>query len=227
VARAYSTSWRRNYARGVARAYSTSWRRNYARGVARVYSTSSRVGRPHVAGTPGNYALGVARVYNARKSGRGQLVQVHREPNMIIGACEWVALPELGITGLRARTDTGAKSCALHASRIERFSDNGVNRVRFRVHASHAHPDLWQLCEADLRGVRVVRSSSGQHQERYTICTDLIIGHNRWSVDITLTNRAKMRYRMLLGRAAMKDHALVYPARTFLQGKPRLDSENF
>lgn len=152
---------------------------------------------------------------------------VHREPNMIIGACEWVALPELGIERLRARTDTGAKSCALHATKIERFVDNGVDRVRFRVHVLHGQPDRWKLCEADLAGVRVVRSSSGHHQERYTIRTDLIIGHNRWSVDITLADRAKMRYRMLLGRAAMKNHALVYPARTFLQGKPRLDSGSF
>lgn len=155
------------------------------------------------------------------------MAQTHREPNMIIGACEWVALPELGITRLRARTDTGAKSCALHASQIERFVENGIERVRFRLHQGHGQAVRWQQCEADLRGVRVVRSSSGQHQERVTIRTDIIIGHNRWSVDITLTNRAKMRYRMLLGRSAMKDHALVYPARTFLQGKPRLDSEDF
>jgi hypothetical protein len=146
---------------------------------------------------------------------------------MIIGACEWVALPELGIQKLRARTDTGAKSCALHASQIERFVEDGRDRVRFRLHSGHTRLDQWQMCESELRGVRVVRSSSGQPQERFTIRTDIIIGHNRWSVDITLTNRAKMRYRMLLGRSAMKDHALVYPARTFLQGKPRLDSGDF
>ncbi|NCO18831.1 MAG: ATP-dependent zinc protease [Gammaproteobacteria bacterium] len=152
---------------------------------------------------------------------------IHREPNMIIGACEWVALPQLGIERLRARTDTGAKSCALHATLVERYVEAGVDRVRFRVHGRHGKPDHWQLCEADLKGVRVVRSSTGHHQERFIIRTDLIIGHNRWSVDITLANRAKMRYRMLLGRAAMKDHAMVYPARAFLQGKPRLDSESF
>lgn len=154
-------------------------------------------------------------------------MQVHREPNMIIGACEWVALPELGISRLRARTDTGAKTCALHATKVERFTVNGVDRIRFRVHTGHTRPDRWKLCEADLADVRLVRSSSGQHQERFTIRTDLIIGHNRWSVDITLANRAKMRYRMLLGRSAVKHHALVYPARTFLQGKPRLDSGQF
>ena len=165
--------------------------------------------------------------YNASFPGTGQAVQKHHEPNMIIGACEWVALPKLGIEKLRARIDTGAKSCALHASFIERFFEGERERVRFRLHTGHTKPDYWSMCEADLHGVRVVRSSSGFHQERITIRTDIIIGHNRWSVDITLTNRAKMRYRMLLGRSAMKDHALVYPARTFLQGKPRPDSGEF
>lgn len=146
---------------------------------------------------------------------------------MIIGACEWIALPELGIRRLRARVDTGAKSCALHASQIERFTTDGIERVRFRVHTRFGTPEDWQMCEAMLSGVRRVRSSNGQFQERYTIRTDLVIGHNRWSVDITLTDRRRMRYRMLLGRAAMKNHALVYPARTFLQGAPRLDSTDY
>ena len=184
-----------------------------------------RNGKPLILTFPDG--LPVVGRYNGAIPHRSRTVQIHREPNMIIGACEWVALPELGIQKLRARTDTGAKSCALHATRIERFTADGVDRVRFRVHTSHVRADRWQQCEADLAGVRVVRSSSGQHQERYTICTDLIIGHNRWSVAITLTDRARMRYRMLLGRMAMKDHALVYPARTFLQGKPRLDSGEF
>lgn len=144
-------------------------------------------------------------------------------PTMIIGACEWVGLPELGIRRLRARIDTGARSCALHASEIETYSEDGRDRVRFRVHVGHPEPDRNLPCSALLTGSRTVRSSSGEHEERFTIRTGIVIGHARWDVDITLTNREKMRYRMLLGRTAMEHHALVYPARTFLQGKPRID----
>ncbi|QOC21294.1 ATP-dependent zinc protease [Wenzhouxiangella sp. AB-CW3] len=148
----------------------------------------------------------------------------HIAPNMIIGACEWVALPELGITRLRARVDTGAKSCALHASNIELIPhDDGQRRVSFQVHLGHPQPDRWQQCQADLLAVRRIRNTSGELEKRFTIRTPLVIGHSRWDVDITLTNRERMRYRMLLGRTAMENHALVYPARTFLQGKPRLD----
>ncbi len=147
----------------------------------------------------------------------------HIAPNMIIGACEWVALPELGIRRLRARVDTGAKSCALHASDIQPIEIDGRRRVVFQVHMGHPEPNRWQRCEADLLVHRRVRNTSGELEERCTIRTPLVIGHSRWEVDITLTNREKMRYRMLLGRTAMENHALVYPARTFLQGKPRLD----
>lgn len=146
----------------------------------------------------------------------------HIAPNMIIGACEWVGLPELGIRQLRARVDTGAKSCALHASDIEPVDAADGRKIAFHVPVGHPSADRWQRCEAPLLAQRRVRNTSGEFEERYTIRTPVVIGHSRWEVDITLTNREKMRYRMLLGRTAMENHALVYPARTFLQGKPRL-----
>ncbi len=147
---------------------------------------------------------------------------------MIIGACEWVALPALGIKrkkkkNMRARVDTGAKSCSLHASDIEYFQRDGKDWVRFRVHLGYPEPVRVQRCECELTGMKTVRSTSGESEQRLTIRTDMVIGHSRWPVDITLSNRERMRYRMLLGRIAMKDHCLVYPARTFLQGQPRLD----
>ena len=148
----------------------------------------------------------------------------HIAPSMIIGACEWIAMPELGIEKLRARVDTGAKSCALHASNIEAFERDGMDWVRFSVHMGFPKAHSERLCQARLKTVRSVRSTSGDSEQRYTIRTPIIIGHLRWLVDVTLADRGKMRYRMLLGRKAMENHALVYPARTFLQGRPRLDA---
>lgn len=144
------------------------------------------------------------------------------EPSMIIGACEWVALPELAIPRLRARVDTGAKTCALHATDISTFIREDGQWVSFVAHAGYPDATHQHICEARLRGIRQVRNTSGELEERYTIRTSIVIGHARWEVDITLSNRHRMRYRMLLGRSAMKLHALVNPARTFLQGKPRV-----
>ncbi|HLS05788.1 MAG TPA: RimK/LysX family protein [Wenzhouxiangella sp.] len=143
-------------------------------------------------------------------------------PSLIIGACEWVALPELGIKALRARVDTGAKSCALHAGDIRTFESEGRLRVAFSVAIGFKSVRRWHQCEADLLGTRRVRNTSGEAEERYTIRTPLVIGASCWEVDVTLTDRDKMRYRMLLGRSAMKNNALVNPARAFLQGKPRI-----
>jgi hypothetical protein len=151
------------------------------------------------------------------------MIGTHESPTMIIGACEWVALPDLGIHRLRARVDTGAKSCALHAEAVEVYSEDGRDMVRFNVYTGHPEPDGWHPCTARLVGTRRIRSSSGEGQQRITIRTPIVIGHARWDVDITLADRERMRYRMLLGRSAMEHHALVYPARAFLQGKPRID----
>lgn len=141
-------------------------------------------------------------------------------PPLVIGACEWVALPDLGIAAVRARVDTGARSCALHASDQAVFRKSGKDWVSFQVHVGFEQRHRSMSCEAELLDLRRVKNTSGEIEERFTIHTPIVIGAHRWNVDITLTNRERMRYRMLLGRAAMKDHAIVYPARTFLQGKP-------
>ncbi len=141
-------------------------------------------------------------------------------PPLVIGACEWVALPALGISAVRARIDTGARSCALHASDQVLSKKAGKDWVSFKVHMGFERARRSVSCEALLLDMRRVKNTSGEIEERFTIHTPIVIGSHRWNVDITLTNRERMRYRMLLGRAAMKDHAIVYPARTFLQGKP-------
>lgn len=145
-------------------------------------------------------------------------------PPLVIGACEWVALPELGIRALRARVDTGARSCALHSSNFQTIKKDGEDWIKFHVHVGFERDHEVVMCQSRLVDVRRVRSTSGDIEERYTIKTPIVIGSCSWPVEITLTNREKMRYRMLLGRRAMKDHAIVYPARTFLQGKPDLSS---
>ncbi len=142
-------------------------------------------------------------------------------PPLNIGACEWVGLPGLGIGAVRARVDTGARSCALHATDQELFTQNDQDWVRFVVHMGFDGVKNLKPCEAPLVGLRQVKNTSGEIEERFTIHTPIVIGARQWKVDITLTNRERMRYRMLLGRAAMKDHAVVYPARAFLQGKPQ------
>ncbi len=139
----------------------------------------------------------------------------------IIGALEWVALPELGVRRIRARVDTGAASSALHVENIHRFRRKGRSFVRFQVVIGIARNWRRLQCEAPLAGTRLVRNTSGKSQMRPVIRTALVVGGSTQSIEITLSNRERMRYRMLLGRSGIPLGWLVNPARVYLQRQPQ------
>ncbi|WOR15840.1 30S ribosomal protein S6--L-glutamate ligase [Hyphomonas sp. FCG-A18] len=137
-----------------------------------------------------------------------------------LGWEEWLSLPELGLPAIKAKVDTGAKTSALHADNIERFiNTDGENWVRFIIRPSPDRPRLKRVCEAPISDEREVTSSNGQTETRIVIVTDMIIGAFRRKIQVTLTNRETMSYRMLLGRSAIGNDAAVIPTRSFVQGE--------
>ena len=128
-----------------------------------------------------------------------------------LGSHEWAALPDLGLPAILAKIDTGARTSALHATDIELYAADGVQRVRFVVHPVPGRPDLARACDAVLAGVRWVRSSVGAREQRCVIVTDLCIGARRWPIEVTLADRGRMRFSMLLGRGAMLPDMVVMP----------------
>ncbi|MCP1676603.1 hypothetical protein J2T57_003774 [Natronocella acetinitrilica] len=147
-------------------------------------------------------------------------MQGEREP-LLVGWREWGSLPVLGIQAIKVKVDTGALTSALHAIHVHRFTENGRERVRFDVHPLQRRSDVTVRCEADLVGERLVRSSSGHHEERPVIRTPILIGGRQWIIDITLTNRDSMGFRMLLGRRAMRRRIIVDPSHAFLCAQPQ------
>jgi len=143
---------------------------------------------------------------------------------LILGRREWLALPELGLFAIKAKVDTGARTSALHAEKIETFGPASAPRVRFLVHPVLEDPRVAVRCEADLLGERDVTSSSGERECRYIIVTTLSVGGRSWPIELGLTNRDGLAHRMLLGRQAIRTGMLVDPARSFLLPKlsPRL-----
>ena len=139
----------------------------------------------------------------------------------ILGWEEWVALPELGLPAIKAKVDTGARTSALHASSIEPFGSSAAPMVRFVVHPHPSRSDIAVVCSAPVIGRREVTSSNGDSEHRYVIATAVAIGGRRWPIEVTLTNRETMSYRMLLGRQAIADGVLVDPSSSFLQPKLR------
>lgn len=137
---------------------------------------------------------------------------------MIIGSEEWCALPDLGIPAIRVRVDSGAKTSALHAFNIRQFRRGGTLWVSFEVHPLQKNRRTIVRCEAEVVDKRIVKSSSGIGEKRYVVRTELQLNDEHWPVELTLSNRDSMGYRMLLGREAMVGRVLVDPAAALLGG---------
>lgn len=143
-----------------------------------------------------------------------------RHPDLAtIGWREWLALPELGIGAVKAKIDSGARSSALHAFKIELFQRGGLSMVRFVVHPWQDNVEETVAAEAPLFDQRLVRNSGGVETLRPVIVTQLEMLGQRWPIELTLTARDAMGFRMLLGREALRRRFLVDCGRSYLAGR--------
>jgi len=140
----------------------------------------------------------------------------------ILGSEEYFSFPELNIPIIKARIDSGAKTSAIHAINISPFKKEEEAWVRFDVNPIQNDLKTIISCEAKVVDKRIVKSSSGFREQRYVIQTLIIIKNEKWLVELTLTNRDSMGYRMLLGREAMMGRVLVDPEKSFELGEPTI-----
>ncbi|QOL25640.1 ATP-dependent zinc protease [Thalassotalea sp. LPB0316] len=135
---------------------------------------------------------------------------------MIIGHIEAIDLPELGISQLPVRVDTGAQTSSLHVDNIKRVKIKGKPGIEFDIHPEIHNVETITHCSALLHDVRKVKSSNGLSEQRYVVKTPAILGDHKWNIEITLTDRSDMTYLMLLGRQAISDHFYVDVSQTFI-----------
>ncbi len=136
-----------------------------------------------------------------------------RPPPLVVGWRELVSLPELGLTGIPAKIDTGARTSSLHAHVLDDFIRDGERFVRFAVDwGGERH-----FCEAIHVDVRGITSSNGDKQTRFVIKTPLTIGKLRFRAEISLADRSQMQFPMLIGRSALRRRMVVDSGHSWLQ----------
>jgi len=152
--------------------------------------------------------------------GRNKSMSAPEHQRLVLGWREWLSLPELGLPYIKAKIDTGARTSALHAFELTYFERDGLPFVRFGIHPLQRRVDVQVLCTAPVIDQRRVKDSGGHSERRYVICTPVAIGDDSWPIELTLTNRDTMGFRMLLGRTAMHERVIVDPDASYLLGKP-------
>ena len=136
-------------------------------------------------------------------------------PLTIVGWIETLGLPDLGLSGIKAKIDTGARTSALHATQIETFERDGASWVRFLT--GDTLEDETRLCELPVQDRRAIRNTSGVPEDRFVIRTRARFGRRSWNIELSLTERTNMTFPMIVGRSALKNHGIaVHTRRAYL-----------
>lgn len=138
---------------------------------------------------------------------------------MVLGWWEWIALPELGIDAVKAKVDTGARTSALHAFDVSVDDSFAPPRVHFSTAPRQRSDEPRVRCTAPLVDRRSVRNSGGEAEFRPVIRTTIGAQGRRWSLEVTLTDRSRMGFRMLLGRTGVPRGWTVDPRRSNVEGR--------
>ena len=149
-------------------------------------------------------------------------MQQQSDGRITLGWRERVSLPDLGIPQIKAKVDTGARTSALHAYFVEPYETNGEQRVKFGIHPIQGDNKTSIICDAPVLEQRNVTDSGGHLESRFFIEADILIGTTRRKIEISLTNRDTMKFRMLLGRTSLTGQFCVDPELSYCSGKPNL-----
>jgi len=141
----------------------------------------------------------------------------------VIGWREYISLPEWGIKNLKAKIDTGAKSCSLHVEDIKELDDNSIS---FYVVLDRKGKRKKVVAHVERKGH--VKSSVGTKTSRWFVSTEIQIGEVVKTVKLSLINREYMNFRMLIGRTAIHDDFMVDVAHGYMlkKKKPGRQSTN-
>ena len=150
---------------------------------------------------------------------------IKKPSKQVIGWREWVSLPDLPISRIKAKVDTGARSSSLHAFDMEIHRDSGIDYITFKVYPEQRSRKNVALCRAEIIEFRKVKSSNGRSENRPVIVSNLEMLGKIWPIELTLTNRVEMGFRMLLGRESFRNRFLVDAGHSYYGQKLKTSKE--
>jgi len=148
-----------------------------------------------------------------------KMLEMNKDELPTIGWREWLSLPGIGVPGIKAKIDTGARTSCLHTHDYEVIERPEGSVVRFHLHPLTRNDKIELTCEAPLIDYKHVKDSGGHQENRPFIKTLAKIGNIEWELELSLSNREGMKFRMLLGRQALAERFIVNPAASYLVGK--------
>lgn len=139
----------------------------------------------------------------------------------IIGWREWLSIPEMHISEIKVKVDSGARTSAIHAEDIEITKKRGKEFVSFKIFPLQRDKSHFSRVTLPMIEERWVKSSVGHQTLRPVVKVDIKIGDHKFPIELTLVNRDIMGFRMLLGREAIKNRFLLDAGHSFLLGKKK------
>lgn len=133
----------------------------------------------------------------------------------VIGWRERISLPDFGIEHIPAKIDTGARTAALHAVDQTVFEVDGERWVEFMIPVHNRRSS--GRVRTRVVDEREIKNTGGIPERRLIVRTQLLLGRHRWLIDVSLANRARMEFDLILGRTAIRRRGiLVDPGHSYL-----------
>ncbi|MBA2613133.1 MAG: ATP-dependent zinc protease [Bacteroidetes bacterium] len=134
----------------------------------------------------------------------------------LIGRREFVDFPLLDVFNVEAKIDTGAYTSSIHCSEIYIKTEDSKKTLYFVVFSDNKNHKMQRFEDFSLKAIK---NSFGEVEERYIIRTLVKIGRKKiWST-ISLSDRASMRYDVLIGRKLLKAKFIIDVNQTHTGGK--------
>lgn len=139
----------------------------------------------------------------------------------IIGTVDLIDFPDHEISNVPCKIDTGADASAIHCEKIHLVEKDGIEHLAFILldREYEAYTGEW-VTTADFKEKRI-KSSFGDFEFRYQVRLPVILFGKRYRSRFTLTNRAMMKYPVLLGKSFLKNRYLVDVSKENLSAKSK------